>query len=196
MDIQLVHVSKRFEDKVVFEDLNLSFAEGRLSCLMGASGIGKTTLIHMLMGLTRPDSGQILGCRNRRFAAVFQEERLIEHWDAVRNVRLVCDKAVTTEQIRKELCQVGIEDPDKAVCDFSGGMRRRVALVRAILAKSDVLILDEPFKGLDEELKNMLIGYVKHNSHGKSVIVVTHEKEEARLLEADIVTLTDLKALK
>jgi NitT/TauT family transport system ATP-binding protein len=190
MDIQLIHISKRFEDKTVLEDLNITFPEGRISCLMGPSGSGKTTLINLIMGIDQPDSGEILGCRNRRFAVVFQEDRLIEHWDPVRNIRLVCDKSVTTEQIRQELYQVGLEDYEKPVQDYSGGMRRRVALIRAMLAKSDVLILDEPFKGLDEELKKIVIGYVKQKCGGRTVIVVTHEKEEARQLEAEIISIS------
>lgn len=192
MDIRLISVTKRFGDKTVLENLNITFPEGRISCLMGASGSGKTTLINLIMGIDKPDSGELLGCRNRRFAAVFQEDRLIEHWDPVRNVRLVCDKSVTTEQIRQELSQVGIVDYEKPVRDYSGGMRRRVVLVRAVLAKSEVLILDEPFKGLDEALKKTVIEYVKQKCEGRTVIVVTHEREEARLLEADILSIQDV----
>lgn len=190
MDIQLVHICKRYGEKMVFTDLNLTFVQGHLSCLMGASGIGKTTLINLILGLTKADSGQIIGCRDRKCTAVFQEDRLIEHWDAVRNIRLVCSKTVTAEQVRRELHQVGIEDFDKSVSEFSGGMRRRVALVRAIMAKGDILVLDEPFKGLDEELKSRMIAYVKQNTKDKTVIVVTHDKEEARLLEAEVITLS------
>ncbi len=190
MDVQLLHISKQFEEKIVLNNLSLTFLEGTVNCLMGASGSGKTTIINLIMGIQRPDKGEILGCRNRRIGAVFQEERLIEHWDAVRNIRLVCDNNVTTEQVEQELQKLGIEDvKNKPVRNFSGGMRRRVALVRAILAPSDILIMDEPFKGLDEELKKQVIEYVKKNVAGKTVIIVTHEKEEAQLLAANIVTL-------
>lgn len=190
MDIQLQNISIKYDDKRIFNDINVTFPEERMSCLMGASGIGKTTLINIIMGLVKPDSGEILGCKNKKFAAVFQEDRLIEHWDAVKNIKLVCDKAVTEEQIRQELWRVGLIDTDnKPVRTFSGGMRRRVGLIRAILAKSDILIMDEPFKGLDEELKKLVITYVKDSVKGKTVIVVTHEKEEAQLLGADIITI-------
>jgi NitT/TauT family transport system ATP-binding protein len=190
MEVQLIHLSKRFNEKIIFKDLNITFLEGRMNCLMGASGIGKTTLIYILMGFLKQDSGEVHGIKGRRIAAVFQEDRLIEHWDAVKNVKLVCDKNVSIDQIKQELCKVGIEEAqDQPVNKFSGGMRRRVAIVRAMLANSDLLILDEPFKGLDETLKKRVIDYVKEKSKGKTVIAVTHDKEEVQLLEANLITL-------
>lgn len=190
MDIQVRHLTKRFDGKTVLDNLNITFSEGHRNCLMGASGKGKTTLINIIMGLVEPDSGEVLGCKGKKITAIFQEDRLIEHWDAVRNIKLVCDKAVSTELIRQELQKVGIEDyQNQPVRSFSGGMRRRVVLIRAMLAKGDILIMDEPFKGLDEVLKKQVIEYVKQNTEGKTIIVVTHEKAEAELLKADLITL-------
>jgi NitT/TauT family transport system ATP-binding protein len=190
MAIELIHISKRFDDHVVFEDLNMAFSEGEIHCLMGASGSGKTTLLQLLMGLMKPDTGEIRGMSGRKIAAVFQEDRLIEHYDAMRNIQLVCDKQISVQRIEKELKQVGIEDyADKTVNNFSGGMRRRVAIVRAVLANSDILLLDEPFKGLDELLKNQVISYVQQKTEGKTVILVTHDKEEAQRLQANMLFL-------
>ena len=190
MAIELVHISKHFDDHVVFENLNIVFPEGEISCLMGASGSGKTTLLQLLMGLEKPDAGEIKGMRGKKIAAVFQEDRLIEHFDAVRNIKLVCDKQITVQRIEKELKRVGIEDyTNKTVSHFSGGMRRRVAIVRAILADNDVLFLDEPFKGLDEQLKYQVIDYVRQMTMGKTVILVSHDKEEAQRLQARIILL-------
>jgi len=190
MDIKLINLAKQFDQKVIFKDLNVTFLEGKMNCLMGASGIGKTTVINILMGLVEPDSGEVRGGQGKRVAAVFQEDRLIEHWNATQNVKLVCDKTISVDIIEQELLKVGLEDhQDKSVKNFSGGMRRRVAIVRAMLAKSDLIILDEPFKGLDETLKNQVIEYVKLRAKGKTVIVVTHDKEEVQLLEANLITL-------
>jgi len=190
MDIRLINLTKRFGDKTVLDNVNISFAEGRISCLMGPSGRGKTTVANLLMGLIKPDSGTIEGCRGKTIAAVFQEDRLIEHWDAEKNIRLVCDKSVDSEQIREELQKVGINDyKSKAVVSFSGGMRRRVALVRALMARGDIIILDEPFKGLDDAVKMQVIEYLKTKTRGKTVIVITHDRTDAALLNADLITL-------
>ena len=190
MEIRLSHIAKQYDQKMVLKDFNAVFPGERMNCLMGASGIGKTTAIHIIMGLVKPDFGEVLGCKGRRIAAVFQEDRLIEHWNAMKNIRLVCDKEVTRESIRQELGRLGIEDcDDKQVIDFSGGMRRRVAIVRALLAKSEIVILDEPFRGLDEALKLRVIDYIKEKTDNKTVIVVTHEKEDVKLLNANLVTM-------
>lgn len=190
MDIQFIGVSKSFNNKLVLNNLTLTFREGMRSCLMGPSGVGKTTVTNLILGLIRPDAGSIQGCRDKRLAALFQEDRLIEHWDAVDNIKLVCDKSVTSSQIQYELRAVGLSDVDgKAVRDFSGGMRRRVAIVRALMAKSEILILDEPLKGLDEELKKQIIDYIKEKTEGKTVIIVTHDKEELQLFDAYLVSM-------
>ncbi|MDD3172679.1 MAG: ATP-binding cassette domain-containing protein [Herbinix sp.] len=190
MDIKLKHVSKQFGQKIVLKDLNAIFLEGRVNCLMGASGIGKTTAVNIIMGLMEPDSGEVLGRQGKQITAVFQEDRLIEHWNAVKNVKLVCDKGVSEDIIKQELTILGIKDSfDKPVINFSGGMRRRVAIVRAMLAKSDLIILDEPFRGLDEALKMQVIEYIKQRTEGKTVIIVTHDKEDAVQLNANLVML-------
>jgi NitT/TauT family transport system ATP-binding protein len=168
----------------------MTFLEGKINCFMGPSGIGKTTLINILLGLTAPDSGEVQGIQGKRISVIFQEDRLIEHLDAVKNIKLVCDRAMPVSIIEQELVKVNLSDyQNKPVKNLSGGMRRRVAVVRAMLAVSDIIIMDEPFKGLDDELKKLVIEYVKQKSAGKTVIIVTHDKEEAHLLNANIILL-------
>lgn len=193
MDIKLTQVSKKFQDKLLFENLNLTFPEGKMTCLMGPSGSGKTTIINCILGLIKPDSGMITGTEGKPVAAVFQEDRLIEHWDAIKNVKLVCDKSVSSEQIMDELKEVGLKESlKKPVRDYSGGMRRRVAIVRAMLAVSELVILDEPFQGLDDMLKEQVIDYVRRKTLGKTVILVTHDREEAERLGADLIYLENV----
>ncbi|NLK28064.1 MAG: ABC transporter ATP-binding protein [Clostridiales bacterium] len=191
MDIRMIQVSKQYGANQVLKDLNLTFQEGRCHCLMGPSGIGKTTVINLLMGLENPDSGSILGMEGRRVAACFQEDRLIEHLDAISNVKLVCDKRITKEIVEEELNKVGLIDYiDKPVSALSGGMKRRVAIVRALLASSDLVIMDEPFKGLDQELKYRVINYIIEKTKGKTLIIITHDKEDVKRLEANLILLS------
>ncbi|MBE5968092.1 MAG: ABC transporter ATP-binding protein [Lachnospiraceae bacterium] len=191
MDIEFIRIVKQYQQNIVLNEVSLSFREGCINCLMGPSGIGKTTLINLLMGLDLPDSGEIRGIRDKRIAVVFQEDRLIEHWDAIENVKLICDRTVSGEQVEQEFCKVDLtEYRNKPVRELSGGMRRRVAIVRAMLFPCDLVIMDEPFKGLDMELKQKLIAYVKEKTKGKTVIIVTHDKEEVRLLQANLVLLS------
>ncbi|MGB4657943.1 MAG: ATP-binding cassette domain-containing protein [Mobilitalea sp.] len=188
MDITISNLSKQFEQKDIFKNINMTFLEGKINCFMGPSGIGKTTLINILLGLTAPDSGEVQGMQGKRVTAVFQEERLIEHLDAIKNIKLVCDKTMPVSVIEQELEKVNLVDcQNKPVKNLSGGMRRRVAVVRAMLAVSDIIIMDEPLKGLDDALKKQVIEYVKQKSTGKTVIIVTHDLEEARLLNANII---------
>lgn len=183
MDIRLINIVKQFGDKVILDNCNITFKKHKIHCIMGPSGIGKTTLINILMGLIKPDSGEIHGMEKRLIAAVFQEDRLIEHWDAIRNVKLVCKKNITDDLIAQEFKAVGLEDyRGKPVSKLSGGMRRRVAIVRGIMAESDIVIMDEPFKGLDKTLKRQVLEYVKNRTRNKTVIIVTHNQEEVDLL--------------
>lgn len=190
MDIELLQINKRFGNNQILKDYNVTFAEGKINCIMGASGIGKTTLIHILMGLLKPDSGNIQGIQGKHISAVFQEDRFIEHWDAVKNVMLVCSREQTEENVKDHFRRVGLtEYENKLVKALSGGMRRRVAIVRAILADYDLIIMDEPFKGLDEALKKQVIEYVRNETLGKTVILVTHDKDEIETLQGDLIRL-------
>lgn len=190
MDIKVKNINKSFNGQHVLSDLNFTFPNGKINCIMGASGIGKTTLAYILMGLLKADSGEVDGLQGKKISAVFQEDRLIEHWDAVKNILLVCQPNVTKEIVHENLKEIGLTDYEgKPVEVLSGGMRRRVAVVRASLADYDILIMDEPFKGLDENLKKRVINYIKEKTKGKTVLIITHEKEEVSLLDANVITI-------
>jgi NitT/TauT family transport system ATP-binding protein len=190
MSIQLINITKKYENLTVLEHVNLEIAENKITCIMGPSGCGKTTLLHILLGLIKEDSGRIVGLSDKKITAVFQENRLCEGIHAIKNVQMVCDKHITVDMIKKEFNDVGLLDyENKPVANLSGGMKRRVAIVRAIIPKSNVIIMDEPFKGLNLELKEQVIEYVKQKTIGKTVIIVTHDDYEVEALSADLIRL-------
>ncbi len=158
MAIQLCEVSKSFDGKPVLVNLSHSFPDGGISCVLGPSGCGKTTLLRILMGLLEPDSGRILGLPGR-CSAVFQEDRLIEHASALANVRIALKRDFPAGRIAEALSAVGLADAmAQPVRELSGGMKRRVAIVRALLSDAPLLLMDEPFRGLDRATRERVIG--------------------------------------
>ncbi len=183
--LQIQDISKRYGDTVVFERFSCTLHPGEVNVLFGASGSGKTTLLRLIMGLEEADEGSLNSFEQLRFSAVFQEDRLCNNLSASSNVKLVVEPTVSSEQVKNALVAVGLGDAiRKPAKELSGGMRRRVALVRALLATYDLLILDEPFKGLDELTKKQVIAYTLERTKDKTVILVTHDLEEAKLLGA------------
>lgn len=143
-------VTKVFKDTAVFQNLNMELNEQQITCIMGKSGSGKTTLFRMMMGLEKPDAGAIKGLHGKRISAVFQENRLCSQLSAVGNIQLVT-KNTAVSIIESELHKLLTEDClKKPVSELSGGMMRRVAIARAMIAESDIILMDEPFTGLDE----------------------------------------------
>ena len=177
--LEAINVSKGFDGRPVIRDFSARFLPGSRTCLMGPSGCGKTTLLRLLMGLETPDGGQIRIPKGTRFSAVFQEDRLLNRLTAAANVRLAA--RVPAAQAEELLLALGIplESLSLPVSAFSGGMKRRVALCRALLAEYDVLTLDEPYKGLDEETRARVMRLVEAHTAGRTVILVTHTLEEA-----------------
>lgn len=192
MSLVLENITKVFGDLVVLKDFSMVFEKGNTYAIMGPSGSGKTTLINIIMGLIKADKGKVFADKDVCFSAIFQEDRLCENLDALNNVRLVLDKNISSDYIVGELNAVGIKEAvNKPVSEFSGGMKRRVAIIRALLSKNDILIMDEPFKGLDEELRETVIEYIKKQRKGRTLIMVTHNKADAQALGAQIKLLKD-----
>jgi NitT/TauT family transport system ATP-binding protein len=183
-DIIVNSVSKAFGDKQVLRDFSAVFPGGELTCVMGESGAGKTTLLNLLLGLLTPDSGTVTGLDGLRLGAVFQEDQLTSTRNAVAAVRFAA--TVSDGIIADHLLTLGLDDSSihQPVSELSGGMRRRVALARAVLSDPDVLFLDEPFTGLDPDTKHVAADYLLRHTTGKTVILVTHSTAEAELLGA------------
>ena len=190
--ITLRGVTKRFGTQVVLDGLDLDLDDGVVTAVMGPNGSGKTTLARLLLGLSTPDDGTITGVDGRRGAMTFQEDRLCEQLTAVGNVRLVLDHSPhSVAAVADELRRVGLDSDAlaKPVRDLSGGQRRRVAIVRAVMPAADLVVLDEPFKGLDTDAKGQLMDYVRERCAGRTVLLITHDRAEAERFDARVVNL-------
>ncbi len=184
MPITIQKLSKSYNGTPVFRDVDLLLEDGGIYCLLAPSGAGKTTLFRILMGLERQDSGQVAGLPTGPVAAVFQEDRLCPGLSAEKNIQLVhpiCDEKELHRHLRQLLPEDSLRKP---VSEYSGGMRRRVALMRAVLSPGELLLMDEPFTGLDEETREAAMEYVLENRHGRTLIFTTHHVEEAQRLGA------------
>lgn len=190
MPIEIIHLNKSFDGRSVLSDLCCRFPDGKITCILGPSGCGKTTLLNLILGLLKPDSGSIQGLPSKRIATVFQEDRLISHLSAISNVRIVLNHRFPESEILRALEAVGLgEAARQPVRELSGGMQRRVALVRALLADSPLVIMDEPFKGLDSETRTAVIHFTRRMLKGRTALIVTHDPAEAALLDAEIFEL-------
>ena len=183
------HLYKRFGDKPVLEDVSLTVPEGAVLCLMAPSGWGKTTLLRCMAGLEKPDSGTVRDVPER-IGYVFQEDRLCGHMSAVENVRLATGRRMDTEIIRAHLTELGLGGQlHQPVEELSGGQRRRVAIARAVCFGGGLLLLDEPFKGLDDALRQQVADYILRHRGEAAILCVTHDRADAAALGADIITL-------
>lgn len=189
MAIEISGLHFSYGDKRIFEDFSAVFSDEKPSCIMGPSGCGKTTLLSLMMGLLKPERGTITGVPDR-FSAVFQEDRLLENFTAKTNLNLVTSKKLTTGEVEKELSALGLGDAiEKPLKEFSGGMKRRVAIARAMLAPGGAVFMDEPFKGLDDRARELTVQYIKDRLNGRLLVFVSHSAEDAEALGAEILQL-------
>ena len=197
--IRVSHISKSYCGQLVLEDCSLTLESGRRYLLMAPSGSGKTTLLRILTGLDHADAGKVTGMSSN-IGMVFQEDRLCEEYDVICNIMMCAGKSAAGCQNRKktQLTQTIMQEVEqilpkecvtKSVNELSGGMRRRVALLRAVLSEGDVLILDEPFAGLDEENRNRCGEYILEHLRGRTLLVTTHREEDVKLLQGEKLTL-------
>lgn len=185
MKIQLNNLCKAFGDKVIFENYTRTVEFNGILIIQGKSGLGKTTLMRMLAGLEKADQGEIIHSAEK-ISFMFQEDRLIPFVTVLKNLTAVCGE----ERALKYLSLMGLEgEKDNSPTALSGGMRRRVALARSLCFESDLVILDEPFKGLDETLKNEICEIIREESKNRNFIIISHDSEDAEKLNAEIIEL-------
>ena len=190
--LELKEISLSFGGHAVLSDCSLHLVPSERIALMGPSGCGKTTLLRTALSLQQPDSGTVV-CRARKPAAVFQEPRLLPWLTALENVNLVLSDTPETlpaAQAWLDCMELG----DSALLyptELSGGMQQRVSLARALACEPDLLVLDEPFKGLDATLCDRILTVLNLSLEGASVLLATHREEEALALGCRIVRYED-----
>lgn len=176
--IEIKDLTVRFPDITVFEHASFTLPDEGVVLLTGESGIGKTTLMRVIAGLIKPQEGIVTGLEHRKIAFAFQEPRLLEHMSAMDNVAIVSDRS----KAESLLIKLNLKDvmPKKA-SELSGGQKQRVSLARAFAFTSDIVLLDEPFTGLDEKNKERAKDLILT---ARLAIVVTHDPNDAVLLHA------------
>ncbi len=184
MPIAVTSLTKRFGGKVVLDRFTYTFPETGAVALMGPSGVGKTTLFRILLGLERPDSGTVSGMDGKSVSAVFQEDRLFPGLTVLQNAEVAGSGGA------EWLARLGLGEELNARPDsLSGGMRRRVALARALCRDGEIFLLDEPFQGLDPARKREVLELFRELKSRKFLLLITHDPEEAAFLADEVIQL-------
>lgn len=190
--LELKNVSLRLGDKQVLRDCDLRLADGGRIALMGPSGCGKTTLLRVALSLQKPDAGEV-SCSWNKIGVVFQEPRLLGWCTAEENVNLVLsDKAETLPEAALWLDRLELSEARGLYpAELSGGMRQRLSIARALALRPELLILDEPFKAMDEALVARVRQTVAQSLSAAALLLVTHSEEEARAFGCRILRYED-----
>lgn len=189
MQLTLINATKSFEDKAILENFSYDFSDTGIFALLGESGSGKTTLLRMIAGLDSDYSGEIQGGGIKNVSFAFQEYRLFPELTALENAVIANgDKNDTnlSEKARKLLLTLGFSEGDLELLphELSGGMKQRVSLTRAFLRNTPILLLDEPTKELDENIRKTLYEIIRAESEKRLVIIVSHQSEDLEELGA------------
>ena len=179
--LSIDNLSLKYEKDTVINSLCYEFELGRVTAILGESGIGKTSLLNLLGGLIKASEGTVTN-GFERISYIFQEPRLFPWMTALENVSEVSDR----DSAIRYLSLMSLEgDLDKYPAELSGGMKQRVSIARALAYAPDLIIMDEPFRGLDPERRQEVSDLVFRELHGKTVIMVTHD--EIDLGYADVI---------
>lgn len=189
--VTLQNVTLSYKDgktiKTVLSDLSLTFPTGKMTTVMGPSGCGKTTLLRVIAGLEYPDTGNVTR-ETESISYLFQDTALLPWLTAAENVNLVLSDSRETLRTAVEwLARVDLADEANTYpASLSGGMRQRVALARALSTDAELLLLDEPFRGMDEDLHAKMRNLIRSYRQGKTTILVTHDTADAEMADCRI----------
>ena len=194
--LKLEDITLKYGNDAVIERLRYEFSEGSVYGIIGPSGIGKTTLLGIISGLIKPTSGTVISSHSST-SVIFQDARLYPWLNALDNVKLVHNDEKNASSLLSELKICG-EDQKKYPDELSGGMRQRVSIARALNYDADLFLMDEPFKGLDVEMREDVRSTVFKRIAGKTVIIVTHDHDDLAycdtVLKMNTSPVTELKS--
>lgn len=197
MSLDIKGLYKDFDNISLYSDFNIGFSEETITCILGPSGCGKTTLLNIIGNIIKPDSGNLVGFDGKVISYIFQDTRLLPWKTVEANIGFVLSDELPIEERQKIVNQfirlVELEGfagyyPSK----LSGGMRQRVSIARSFAYPSDIILMDEPLKGLDIKLKlNLIRTFLQiWQADKRTVIFVTHDVDEALLLGNEIIVLS------
>lgn len=197
MRLEIKGLHKKFDNLSLFSDFSLDFHEGTITSILGPSGCGKTTLLNIIGDIVKPDSGILTGFREKTISYIFQDPRLLPWKTVEENIDFVLGRDMSADERKKITDQlIGLMELEDFASYYpsklSGGMRQRVSIARAFAYPSDIILMDEPLKGLDIKLKLNLIRIFSRmwQADKRTVIFVTHDVDEALLLGNEIIVLS------
>lgn len=183
--LALINCSASYDNKDVFQDISVEFKAGKVYAVTGESGIGKTTLLKVMWGLKKLDKGEVKG-NSSLMAGVFQENRLFEEYTAIENIYATGQCAREYKAVQAALGEILPEkDLEKPVKEYSGGMKRRVEIARAMLSEGSVILMDEPFAGLDEKTKENTILFIEKYKNNRTILLTTHCPSDITKVKAE-----------
>jgi len=196
MKIEVKNLSFSYGEQTVLQKVSFTLTSEQPVVLLGSSGQGKTTLLRLLAGLLTPQGGQISGITaSTRIAVMFQEDRLFPQLSVWKNLKLVRPDG-TQQQAAALLTELDLGETvlGQLPRELSGGMRRRVALARALLFEADLVLMDEPFQGLDANTRADVLKAVRKWTEGRPLLLISHEPSDAEALGAKIMTLQEIES--
>lgn len=184
--IELTHISKSYGSSPVLQDFNKKLVKGKIYCIIGESGCGKTTLLRIASGLLKPDSGTVSTTFNQG-SYIFQENRLISSLTCLENLSVLgIDKARAADYLQR----VGLKANEKQFpTELSGGMKRRLCIARALAFPADIYFFDEPLSALDEDSAIDLARLIRNELKDKTALIVTHNLNAAKIMADEIIEL-------
>ncbi len=168
--IKLKNISKAFNDEIVLSDFSYQFQPEKKYLIIGESGIGKTTLLNIIMGLQKADKGMVES--RCKFSCSFQQTRLFEKYTVIENLKIINNNENLLNKMISNL--LGQQYTHKPVFSLSGGQKQKVSIIRAMISNSDCVILDEPFNGLDDNNIDLCIKFIMDNLNSRTLIISSH----------------------